>query len=97
MFGQRAQGLLANLQGSASMKSISAAIIALAGVISFSVGALIPAPGPSIAFSENGITLFGPPPMLTTGGILMTVGALLAVIGVIAWIRMLRREGADAR
>jgi hypothetical protein len=77
------------------MKSVSAAIIVLAGVICFSAGALIPAPGPQIALTENGLSIFGPPPMLTTGGILMTAGALLAIVGVIGWIIMSRRGGAD--
>jgi|HubBroStandDraft_6_1064221.scaffolds.fasta_scaffold4472162_1 hypothetical protein len=68
------------------MKSLSAAIVLLAGVICFSVGALIPSPGPQVTLTENGLQFGGAPPMVTTGGILMIAGALLAVIGLIVWI-----------
>jgi len=41
--------------------------------------------------NENGLRIG--PPTLTTGGILMTAGALLAVIGLIAWFMSQRRAG----
>ncbi|HXY32849.1 MAG TPA: hypothetical protein VEI07_01400 [Planctomycetaceae bacterium] len=71
------------------MRTVSAAIIVLAGVVCLSIGAMIPEPPPTLQFDAGGISLT--PPLLTTHSALMFVGGLLAVAGIIAWVWLLRR------
>ena len=66
------------------MKSVSAAIIVLAGAICFGVGAMISSPT-QILLTEDGLQIGPPPFFMTARGILMIAGAVLGIIGVIAW------------
>jgi hypothetical protein len=78
------------------MQAISFAVVLLAGIVCFSVGAWTPQPGPTLIVSE--VSRHEAPRVVehfvTIHSTMMPAGALLAAIGFGGWIFFLRQETA---